>query len=325
MSFIINGKAKEKRISDEVAQRVKSYVAEIGYKPNSLAKSLRSGKSYIIGLLVEDISNPFFAGIARLMEDKINKSGYRILYASTDNDVIKTREILRMMRDRHVDGYIISPPEGIEPEINDLLEDHLPLVVFDRYLPGVDADYVVVDNKSSAYNATLHLLDEGNRKVLFITYHARESQMRDRMEGYTEAMVAHNLKPVIAEIEYGHDQQHIAGSLRELLKKHTDTDAILFATNQIGVSGLQVLQELGKKLPEDLAILSFDDHIVYSLYSPTITAVAQPIDEIAGNVITCILARLNKTQASQKEFHTITLKNELIIRDSTRRNVIPCR
>src|ERR1700712_5634997 len=115
VSFILNGRAKEKRISDELVQIVLKQVEKVGYKPSSLAKSLRTGKSKTIGLMVEDISNPFFAGIARLIEDRAYKNGYKILYCSVDSNVEKTRELISTFRDRHVDGYIIAAPEGIEP------------------------------------------------------------------------------------------------------------------------------------------------------------------------------------------------------------------
>jgi LacI family transcriptional regulator len=140
VSFILNGRAQEKRISDELVKRVLKYVKEVGYKPNSLAKSLRTGKSNIIGLLVQDISNHFFATIARRIEDLAYQSGYKIIYSSTDNDTQKTRELIAMFRDRHVDGYIITPPDNIEDDINELISDGFPVVLFDRYLPKVATD-----------------------------------------------------------------------------------------------------------------------------------------------------------------------------------------
>ncbi|MFD2144991.1 LacI family DNA-binding transcriptional regulator [Mucilaginibacter antarcticus] len=117
VSFILNGQAEEKRISKKLVDKVVQYVEEVGYKPNLLAKSLRTGKSNTIALMVEDISNPFFASIARLIEDRAYQNGYRITYCSTDNDTAKTKDMIGIFQDRHVDGYIIAPPEGIEDDI----------------------------------------------------------------------------------------------------------------------------------------------------------------------------------------------------------------
>jgi len=127
VSFILNGKAKEKRISDGLTKRVLDYVKKVGYKPNELAKSLRTGKTKIIGLVIEDISNPFFANIARLIEEKAYEKGYRILYGSTDNQPEKTIELIELFRDRHEDGYIITTSEGVRDTMDSLLRSLLTI------------------------------------------------------------------------------------------------------------------------------------------------------------------------------------------------------
>jgi len=137
VSFILNDKAKEKRISESLTKRVLDYVKKVGYKPNELAKSLRTGKTKIIGLIIEDISNPFFGNIARLIETKVYEQGYRIIYCSTNNDSEKTKELIGMFKDRQVDGFIITPSEGIEDTISNLIQSNVPVVLFDRYLPDV--------------------------------------------------------------------------------------------------------------------------------------------------------------------------------------------
>src|SRR5690349_5430719 len=105
VSFVLNGKSKEKRVSDEVVARIKKYVAKVGYKPNTFAQGLRTGKSKIIGLMIEDISNPFFASVAKLIEDRAYEDGYKIMYCSTHNDREKARDLIRMFKDCRVDGY----------------------------------------------------------------------------------------------------------------------------------------------------------------------------------------------------------------------------
>src|SRR5882762_9680948 len=129
VSFILNGKAKEKRISDELKEK--------GYQPNQLAKSLSTGKTKMICLMVEKISDYFFSHIAFHLEALAYKNGYKIIYCSTENNPEKTRQLINLLRARYVDGYIITPPAGIEPEIKALINDNLPVVLFDRYLPEV--------------------------------------------------------------------------------------------------------------------------------------------------------------------------------------------
>jgi LacI family transcriptional regulator len=260
VSFILNGRAQEKRISPELVDRVLKYVEEVGYRPNSLAKSLRTGKSNIIGLMVEDISNPFFASIARLIEDRAYKNGYKIIYCSTDNDTLKTRELINMFRDRHVDGYIIAPPEGIEDDINSLLKDGMPVVLFDRHLPNVSTDCVEIDNLLSTYNATKHLIEQGYKNIAFITFASGQTQMQARLQGYYNALNESGYKPVVQEIVFNQNEDLIIAPLTTFLKKNKNLDAVFFGTNHVGTCGLKVINSLGIKVPTDLALVSFDDY-----------------------------------------------------------------
>ena len=317
ISFILNGRAQEKRIGAELVERVLKFVEEVGYKPNHLAKSLRTGKSHIIGLMVEDISNPFFANIARLIEDRAYNNGYKIIYCSTDNNIEKTKDMIEMYRDRHVDGYIIAPPEGIQDEINSLLKAGFPVVLFDRQLEDVNADYVVVDNLFSTYNATRHLITQGYKNIAYVSFLSSQSQLTQRMQGYKNALKEHNLKPIIKEVLFNRDNEIIMEPIRAFLnKRKDDIDAILFGTNHIGVCGLRLFMELGIKVPEDIAVVSFDDYEVFQLFTPPISAIAQPIVQIADNVITTLLNKLN-APFKDKSVKAIKLSTELNIRSSS--------
>ncbi len=316
ISFILNGRAQEKRIGADLVEKVMKYVEEVGYKPNSLAKSLRTGKSNTIGLMVEDISNPFFASIARLIEDRAYKNGYKIIYCSTDNDTRKTQELITMFRDRHVDGYIIAPPEGIESEIESLINDGLPVVLFDRHLPYVNTDFIEVNNLFSTYNAARHLIEQGFKNIAFVTFASQQTQMLDRVKGYHDAIKNEGLKVIIKEIVFNQNEEVIMKPLREFIKSNPNIDAILFGTNHIGTCGLKVMQELDKKAPTDIAVISFDDYDVFALHSPPVTAIAQPIEEIADNVISVLLEKLNNRLSFNKS-QSVILKTELKIRKSS--------
>jgi LacI family transcriptional regulator len=321
ISFILNGRAQEKRIGAELVEKVMKYVAEVGYKANSLAKSLRTGKSNTIGLMVEDISNPFFASIARLIEDRAYKNGYKIIYCSTDNDTQKTQDLINMFRDRHVDGYIIAPPEGIEEDIESLIKDGMPVVLFDRHLPNVNTDFIEVDNLFSTYNATRHLIDQGFKNIAFVTFASHQTQMVDRVKGYQDAINGAGLEATVKEIVFNQDEVLIMNPLRDFIKANPQLDAILFGTNHIGTCGLKIMQELGKKAPTDIAVISFDDYDVFELHSPPVTAIAQPVEQIADNVISVLLEKLNDSSPSTKA-QSIILKTDLKIRNSSLKGVL---
>jgi len=317
VSFILNGRAEEKRIGREVVERVQKFIEEVGYRPNPLAQSLRTGKSNIIALMVEDISNPFFASIARLIEDRAYKNGYKIIYCSTDNDTGKTRDLISMFRERHVDGYIIAPPEGIEDEISALMKAKMPVVLFDRHLQNVSTDLVEIDNLFSTYNATKHLIEQGYKKIAYITFSSNQSQMLDRLEGYHKALEESAYKPFVKEIAFNQDDSLIIGPITAFLKKNKNLDAVFFGTNHVGTCGLQVITDLGIKVPSDLAVISFDDYNVFKMHSPPITAISQPIEAIADNVITVLLNRLN-TSSRHISSQSIILKTDLNIRASSK-------
>lgn len=321
ISFILNGLAQEKRIGDELTQKVLKYVEEVGYKPNSLAKSLRTGKSNTIGLMVEDISNPFFANIARLIEDKAYENGFKLTYCSTDNKTEKTREMLQMFRERHVDGYIIAPPPGLEEEITQLINEGFPVVLFDRNLPNVATDSVMVDNFFSTYNATKHLISQNKyQNIAFITFTSAQTQLQQRMQGYKKAMSEYKFKSYIKEIVYQPDNALIIKPMLAFFKKNPNIDAVLFGTNHLGACGLRVIRDLGLSVPNDIAVVSFDDYEVFQLHSPAVTAIAQPIDKIADEIISLMVKRLRQPLSEKTKVESVVLLTELFVRASSLKN-----
>src|SRR5690606_33710415 len=320
VSFVLNGKAQEKRISDKLVKKVMDYVEEIDYKPNSLARSLRTGKSNIIALIVENISFPFFSAIAKEIEEKAYKNGYRIIYSSTENDAAKTKELIEIYQDKHVDGYIIVPPEGLEEKINALRASGKPVVVLDRYLHNVETDHVLVNNYESVYSATQYLINQGYKNIAFITLNSLQSQMLERLSGYNQAIRDNNLIPIVKEVAPGDSVERQKHLLSFLERKGNNIEAIIFSTNYICVSGLKAMKQLGLNIPEDIAIVSFDDYELFEMYTPSITSIAQPIESISENAINLLLSRLNKKAAEgDKKAQKIILPTTFIPRESSTR------
>jgi LacI family transcriptional regulator len=316
VSFILNGKAEEKRISKAVSEKVLKLVEELNYKPNQLAKSLRTGKTNIIGLMVEDISNTFFSNIARLIEEGVYKKGYRIIYCSTENDIAKTKELINMFQDRHVDGYIITPSERIEPEIEQLLKQDLPVVLFDRVVPALATNYVGIDNFGSAYTGARHLLEQGFERIAFITSDSNQSQMTERLEGYEKALQVHNKQSYVRRIPFTGRKEVIVDQVAAFLAANKEIDAVIFATNYLAIGGLQAIRRLGLQIPGQLGVVAFDEHDIYPLHSPAITAIAQPVVEIAQHLIRILLKNLEEGGQPRKP-ESVVLSTSLIIRESS--------
>jgi LacI family transcriptional regulator len=304
VSFILNGKAEKMRISQDMITKVEAIIKELGFRPNQVARSLRTGNSKTIGLIVEDISNPFFASIARLIEDKAYKHGYKIIYSSTENDIEKARGLFRMFKSRQVDGYIIAPMLGMEDDIKELIRDGIPTVLFDRNLPGLNANCVLVDNTGGTFTATDYLINKGKKRIAFVTVDVEVDQIKDRYKGYEQALLAQGLKPdpeLCKLIPFSNSAKETTDELITFFTKNPQIDSVLFSTNYLAVRGLFCFRQMGKKIDADFGVIAYDDHDIFELHSPPISAVGQPIEAIADHVIDLILKELVALNSFVKE------------------------
>ncbi len=317
VSFILNGKAKEKRISDELTERVLKFVKEKGYQPNQLAKSLSTGKTKMICLMVEKISDYFFSHIAFHLEALAYKNGYKIIYCSTENDPEKTRQLISLLRARYVDGYIITPPAGIESEIKALISDHLPVVLFDRYLPEVPTDYVGLDNYKGTYDAVDFLVRTKCKKIALVTLSSDQTQMLERQSGYLTSLKKYHLKPLILKISFENDTETTIKECIQFIKDNPGLDSIVFATNYLALSGIKAINESGLDIPRDISVIAFDDHDVFNIYNPSISAISQPLDEMAKQLFKTLLDKL-ENRVRIKDLSKVIIQPELILRGSTK-------
>jgi LacI family transcriptional regulator len=317
VSFILNGKGKEKGISDVLTERVLKYVKEIGYTTNQLAKSLRTGKTNIISLLIENIDDPFFSSIAGYVEEVANQRGYKIIYGSTRNETDKTRELINLFKDRHVDGFIITPAENMEVDIMKLKNEGIPFVLFDRYCESVLTDYVGMDNLDSSRKAVEHLISRNHKNIGFITLNSDQSQMFDRLRGYEEAVTSHNLNVFVKKIDYSKVHQVAVKEITAFMKENPQIDALFFATSYLALKGLEVLNNLNLSIPGDVGLIAFDDHEIFKLYKPTITAVTQPVAEMSKQLVNLLLKQIDSEGIVPQQPEHIIVPSVINIRKSS--------
>lgn len=319
VSFVLNGKARQMRISDELAAKIAAIAEKSGYHPNQLAVSLRTGKSKILGLIVESISGNFFASLAKVIEDEAEKFGYRVVYCSTENDPKKGRELIRMLTQRHVDGYIITPTYGMQKDIEDLKDQKRPMVLIDSYFPEVKVPSVLVDNVAGVRQGMEHLIRKGYKKIGFVTIDLPLVQMKDREAGYTRILREQKLtvsKKLIFKLPYHIDKEDAIRSISSFISNNPQMDAIFFATNYLGISGLESIRQLGLKIPKDLGMVCFDDHDLFRLYPPGITSIRQPVEDIARTAIQLLMNQLGKHNGTLKKSQ-LQLVPKFIARGST--------
>lgn len=319
VSFIMNGKAKEKRISDELVKRVEKEARKLGYQADQSAKSLRTGRTNLIGLMVEDISNPFFAGIARLIEEKVYANGYRVVYCSTENDKERGREFLNMFNALRVDGCIVVPTVGMESDIKAMADRGMNIVLLDRRFRNKNIDSVKVDNVGGLYGAVRHLVESGYKRIGLIALALDKPEKEERIVGYNKAVEDFGLTPQLFAVPFKVDYQDYVSDIRSILSENRDMDAVVFSTNYLGISGLEAIQQLKLKIPKDLAIVSFDDHDLFRIHRPGITVMAQPVEEIAQAAIDTLLKKLQAPKKAKQPCEHVVLQTSLIVRDSSTR------
>jgi len=317
ISFILNGKAEQMRISTQAVEKVLAYVKEVGYTPNYLARGLVTGKTNTIGFIVENIGNPFFSQIASLIEEQAYTSGYKIIYSSTNGQTEKAKELIHMFRDRGVDGYIICPTEGLEDEISQLHAEGRPVVFFDRYLPQVSCHYIGLANEKAMFDACAHLVQCGKSNIALVTTDSDQTQMLSRLSGYRKLIRMKGLKEFILHIPYQSRKEEMAAKFERFMLKYKELDGICFSTNYLAVEGLEVLRKIGVQIPS-VGIIAFDDNEVLRLFQPSITAVAQPLDEMAKLIIEQLLVDLKLGKVPDTFVH-LELDPHLILRESTQK------
>jgi len=317
ISFILNGKADANGISKAMQKKVLKHIEKVGYKPNRMAQGLRTGKSKTIGMLIEDIADAFFSSIARRFEETVGRKGYRIIFGSTENDTEVAKDLIQVFRNHQVDGFIIAPPSGIESDIEELLKDNIPVVIFDRPLEDVDVNYVLVDNFAGTCKAMHHLLDNGYKHIAMITLASEQSQMKERERGYLSCMAEAGKPQLVMKLKYHELREKAVADVEKFLKANPGVDALFFTTNYLAETGLEAITNVGLSIPGQVGVIVFDDSVLFRLFKPPITAISQPIERICDQTVQLIFEQIDgKEPASAK---VIQLPTTLEVRGSTAR------
>lgn len=289
VSFVMNGKEKEYRVGEETAQRILKIANEMNYHPNLAAKSLRSGKTKTIGLVVSDISNPFFSQLARMLEDEATKCGYTVLFGSSDEDTEKMNRVVGNLLNKGVDGLIIVPCENSEKSIASLVNNNIPIVLFDRYFPEINVSYVALNNYNAAYISTKYLLDAGYNAPCMVAYDVNLIHMKERIRGYKKAMESAGKKNQINVVFLKQDAPRKYAD--RMLPKMIDAgaDAFLFGTNMISLACLYTIKDMGQEIIDKIGLAGFDGNPVFDFFSAPISYIQQPIDMLVHKALAILI------------------------------------
>jgi LacI family transcriptional regulator len=301
-------------VSPQTRLRISAAAHELNYVPNALASSLRSQRTQLLALLVTDVTNPFWTTVARGVEDAAMEAGYGVILCNSDEDRAKEARYLDLLLRRRIDGLVVVPTSESTEILQNLSRRDVPFVLVDRLVSGVAADSVRGDSRGGAHQVTRHLLETGYRRIGIITGPRTVSTAEDRVAGYLAALREMDVTAYPDLICYGPYRESWGyQATMELLAGTPRPDALVAANNFIALGVLEALRELDLQVPEDVALVCFDDFPRLGTTVPFLTTVVQPAAEI-GKVATQLL--LDRLANPDQEPRDIVLPARLIIRTS---------
>ena len=316
VSFVLNGKNKEMRISDELTKKVLDLVETRNYQTNHIAKSLKTGKTHTIGLIVADIANPFFANIACEIEKEVRQKGYSVFFCSSNENKMNFKFQLENFKNRQVDGLILIPPINSDKILTLLGSQNIPFVIMDRVFENLGANSVNINNHKADYDATTRLINNGRKKVALINVNNELITMSDRTNGYIDAIADNGMEAnpnLLQQLKYSNVAEHVNEAVNKVIMNNAD--AIIFTTNKLGVQGVQAIGNKGKRIPEDIAVISFDDTSAYAVAKTSITAIKQPVAQMCKEAVRIIMKSIDKSE-SNIDTEQVILDVSFIIRES---------
>jgi LacI family transcriptional regulator len=306
-------------VSEETARRVADAAAALGYRPNPVARSLRTRRSHTIGVLIPDLNNPLFPPMVRGLEDGLTEAGYVALLGNTDSDTGKEQAIFEQMRARHVDGFVLATAHAHDPVLAEAAEAGLPVVLMNRLDPEHDFSSVSVDNEQGMRMAVAHLVELGHTRIAHIAGPPQVSTGEGRRRGYDQGLKAANIDPdedlIVAAT--GFTVEEGARCCGELLGRRAagaGFSAIAVANDMLAVGCFGALDEAGLSCPDDLSLVGFNDMPFVGRLRPPLTTVRFPHYQLGRDAAQLLLERVARADAPVK---VLFLDPELVVRGST--------
>lgn len=316
VSNVVNGSA---RVSAQTRQRVQEAIDELGYRPNLAARSLRAGRTGIIGLAIPELHSPYFGELAGLLVDEARRRSWTVIIDQTHGDPEAERRLLTGDGGRVMDGLIISP-WALEAQDLATTARSLPMVLLGERNPQGMADRVAVDNVAAADEATTHLLTLGRRRIAAVGLqpHLQNGTAEQRAEGYRRALRRAGVAPR-PEWEQAVDSLHRgegARAMAELLDGGTAPDAVFAFTDELALGAMHMAHTRGVRVPEELAIVGFDDIEDGRFSHPALTTVSPDKRQIAARALQCLADRIYSPD-NEVPACDLTIPHRLVVRGST--------
>ncbi len=289
------------------------------YQPNQLAKNLVGNRTKTIGVIVPALSYYFFASMLNSIEEAAMQAGYSVMVCQTNESYLREVAQIQNMLNSQVEGFIISLARDSQDydHINRLIRKQIPLVLFDRYTDKIESSKVVVDNKQAAFKATIHLIEKGCRRLACLVGPPHLEISNQRLDGFREAIESSGLQyeeQYVSHTDFTQENTIIQAS--NMMSLSNPPDGILTMSDNIAFSTMYALKQRGLRIPEDVAMVSFNNEPTCMYLTPSLTSISQPIREMGTQAVRLLLKQLD---ADKIEPETVVLDTQLVIRESSLR------
>ncbi len=306
VSWVLSGRAQQKGISESTANKVLEYAMELNYQPNLIARSLNTGTTKTIGLILPSISDSFYSEVAREIESEARKNGYSLMIGSSESDIDREDEIVRLFKAKVVDGIIIAPTKRSKIEIQRLIDESYPLVTIDRYFPELNATYIIINNRDSSYMLTKHLINKGCKKIAILTTNSYLTTMNQRMEGYEDALRESKLgidPDLYGEVNFVDYEKNIYKVLDDIFKNVPDVDGFFFTTHILALETFQYFHT--RNIKPGFEFASIHEVPIFKVVAPRINVARMPIEDIGRNAVSLLIEQIdfvkqNRTKRNRK-------------------------
>ncbi len=306
-------------VSQEMKQKVVQLAEELNYTPHELARSFRLKRTKLLGLIIRDITNPFFSHLTRSIERIASRKGYNVILCDTGQDFSKEESYIRVLVGRKVDGLILAPFErGVQfDHIIALQREQISFVLIGRIL-SVETDFVVTDDVTAACEATVHLIRLGHRKIAHFTGPDHELAAERRKQGYRKALLEHGISFDENFVIPGGTALKDGSQAAEQLLALEEKPTAIFAFNDLlALGAMRIIREAGLRIPEDMAIVGFDNIEPAAYANPSLTTIAQPIHQLGEEAVKILIQRIEHRQEnSQERLKQVILPCKLTVRES---------
>lgn len=315
VSFVLNGKADS--VPDSTKERIYNATKKLHYTPNYTARSLVMGRTKMVGIIVPSITNFFFAELVRLLQKKFAKHGYDIILSNNEERSDKDLKYIDLLSGRNIDGLIFTPSaESLFPEntekVKELLDKlSIPFLFLDRYIS--DYPHISIDNRTSGYQMAEYLISRGHKKIGVVTGSRQLNSSNNRLKGFCRKLEESNIsftEEYIYEGQYDIETGELAAE--RFLK--TEVTAIVAFSDMQAYGIYKKLKELGKRVPEDISVVGFDDNVYSSLLDKPLTTMRQPLEELASATVKAMLDMMHGKGFSKTE----KMSAKLIERESVK-------